>query len=125
MPEWFEHFGYLGIILFLIGTGAGIPLPEELGIIAAGIFAGNGSLNIWGAAASCLIGCMLGDGVMYGIGYHFGHSLLKRHPKFAHFLHAERELQIERVIRKHGLKIFFLARFLVGVRGPMYIAAGT
>ncbi len=28
------------------------------------------------------------------------------------------------MIRKHGLKVFFAARFLVGVRAPMYVTAG-
>ena len=41
------------------------------------------------------------------IGYHFGHSLVTQHPRFAHLLHAEREAEIEAMIRRHGLKVFF------------------
>ena len=32
-------YGYVGITLFLILTGCGLPLPEEVAIIAAGVAA--------------------------------------------------------------------------------------
>ncbi|MBI3839097.1 MAG: DedA family protein, partial [Planctomycetia bacterium] len=83
-----------------------------------------GTLRPWGAFVSCLIGALLGDSVIYAIGYHFGHTLVTRHPRFAHLLHAEREARIEEMIRRHGLKVFFLARFMVGIRAPVYLTAG-
>ena len=39
-------------------------------------------------------------------------------------LHAEREAKIEQMIRKHELKVFFLSRFMVGIRAPVYLTAG-
>jgi membrane protein DedA with SNARE-associated domain len=83
-----------------------------------------GTLSPWGAFISCLVGALLGDSVIYAIGYHFGHTLVVRHPRFAHLLHAEREARIEEMIRRHGLKVFFLARFMVGIRAPVYLTAG-
>ncbi len=62
--------------------------------------------------------------MLYAIGYHFGHSLVYRHPRFAQLLHAEREAKIEQMIRKHEVKVLFLSRFIVGVRAPVYLAAG-
>ena len=35
-----------------------------------------------------------------------------------------RERRVEQLILLHGPKVFFLARFLVGLRGPVYITAG-
>ena len=29
------------------------------------------------------------------------------------------------MIRRHGLKVFFLARFMVGIRAPVYLTAGV
>jgi membrane protein DedA with SNARE-associated domain len=120
----FDHISYLGIILVLILTGSGLPIPEEVPIVAAGIASSVGTLNPWGAFFACLIGALAGDSVIYFIGYHFGHSLVTRHPRFAHLLHAEREAKIEEMIRKHGLKVFFLSRFMVGIRAPVYLTAG-
>jgi membrane protein DedA with SNARE-associated domain len=122
-----EHYSYLGIIVFLILTGAGLPIPEEVPIVYAGFHsalpAGEGLLWHY-ALASCLVGALLGDSLMYWIGFHFGRGVLREHPWYTGFLTAERERQIENTIKKHGLKAFFLARFMVGVRGPMYITAG-
>ena len=119
-----EHASYLGIIVVLILTGSGLPVPEEVPIIAAGVASYYGNLNPWLALVSCFIGALVGDCVMYAIGYHFGHRLLRDHPWLARFLKPEREAHIEEMITQHGWKVFFLARFLVGLRSPVYLTAG-
>jgi membrane protein DedA with SNARE-associated domain len=119
-----HHISYAGIIAVLVLTGMGLPIPEEVPIIAAGIASAQDYLDPWRAFAACVVGALLGDCMLYAIGYHFGHNLAKRHPRFAHLLHADREALIEQKIRQHGLKVFFLARFMVGIRGPVYLTAG-
>lgn len=109
----------------IVLTGMGLPLPEEVFVIGAGIDAGAGTLEPWLALVTCLVGAVLGDCAMYAIGYHFGHGLVREHPWFAKLLHPRRERQMEAMIRKHGLKVFLTARFLVGVRSPVYVAAGV
>jgi membrane protein DedA with SNARE-associated domain len=37
MFDWIERGSYLGIILFLTLTGIGLPIPEEVPIVAAGL----------------------------------------------------------------------------------------
>lgn len=120
-----ENGGYLGIIIFLVLTGCGLPIPEEVPIVLAGIFSAQGRLEPEWAFAACLFGALLGDSVMYAIGYHFGHGLVAAHPKFGKFLGAQREAYFEQAIQRHGFKVMLLARFLVGVRGPVYLAAGV
>ena len=118
---------YLGIILFLVLTGCGLPIPEEVPIVLAGVLSAKADSQLvpeW-AFAACLVGALLGDCVMYAIGYHFGHNLLREHPKFAKFLRAEREQRFEQAIERHGFKVMLLSRFMVGVRGPVYLAAGV
>jgi membrane protein DedA with SNARE-associated domain len=119
-----NHGSYLGIILFLVLTGCGLPIPEEVPVVTAGVLAAQGGLNPLGGFLACLIGALLGDSVIYAIGYHWGHSLLKVHPRFARFLHAEREAKFERMIQRHGIKVLFAARFMIGVRSPVYLSAG-
>jgi len=137
MPEFLtshgEYFAYLGIIIFLILTGGGLPIPEEVPIVMAGVWSSHvllpageePFLNVTLAFAACLIGALLGDLLVYSIGRYLGHNFLRRHPRFAHLLHEEREKQMEALIQKHGLKVFFVARFMVGVRAPLYLAAGA
>lgn len=121
---FFSHISYVGIILVLVVTGIGIPIPEELPVVVAGAASAYGQLNPWLAFLSCVIGALGGDFVMYAIGYHFGHSVLKDRPLFARFLSTEREARVERMILQHGLKVLIVARFLVGLRSAAYLAAG-
>jgi membrane protein DedA with SNARE-associated domain len=102
----------------------GLPIPEEVFVISAGIAAHNGHLEPWLALVTCLIGAILGDCAMYAIGYHFGHGLLRDRHWFARYMTPERERQVEEMIQKHGFKVFLTARFLVGVRSPVYVTAG-
>lgn len=115
---------YAGIVVLLVLTGAGLPIPEELPVLTAGVLSRLGTLQ-WGLAyAACLVGALGGDCVMYAIGRYFGRSVLRERHWFAPFLTPEREALIEENIKRHGLKVFFLARFLVGLRSPVFLAAG-
>lgn len=118
-----QSWSYLGIIVFLILTGCGLPIPEEVPILAAGVMS-RGTLNPWMALASCMVGAVVGDMVMYGLGRKFGRGLLQRRGYLHSLLSAERERQIEEQFRLHGMKVLFAARFLVGIRTPIYITAG-
>ncbi len=120
-----ESFGYLGIVLFLVLTGCGLPIPEEIPIVLAGVLSSQGNLDPWFAFLACLIGALLGDSAMYAIGYHFGHGLAMRHPKISKLIGAQREASFEIAIQRHMFKVMLLARFMVGVRGPVYLSAGV
>jgi membrane protein DedA with SNARE-associated domain len=118
-----EH-AYIGTVVFLMLTGCGLPIPEEVGIVFAGVQSATGNLNPWLALGCCIFGCLAGDSLNYAIGHFLGYGWIRRHKWFSKWFHVEREKQMEDLIARHGLKVFFAARFLVGVRGPMYLAAG-
>ncbi len=119
-----SHGSYLGIIIFMILTGAGLPLPEEVAIVAAGVLSSLGQLDPWLAVSACLFGALAGDCVMYWIGHHFGHRVLREHHWWNRFVKPEREAQMEKMLGDHAFKVLFLARFLVGLRSPVYLSAG-
>ena len=124
MFDWFEQGSYLGIVVFLTLTGIGLPIPEEMPIVAAGVLTKAGALKWYYALPACMIGALLGDSLMYAIGRFFGARILKEHPWWSGFLTPQREQTIENLLRKHGIKAFFVARFLVGLRSPFYLTAG-
>lgn len=121
----FSPSSYLGIIVFLVLTGCGMPLPEEVAIVLAGVLSAQGHLHPGLAFAACLVGALLGDMIVYAIGFRWGRNLLSYHPRLAKLLGAEREKKFEEAIEQHALKVMLLSRFLVGVRGPVYLAAGV
>lgn len=117
-------YGYLGIIVFLILTGCGLPIPEEAAIIAAGALSASGQLDPWLSLASCIVGAVVGDSVMYWIGRHFGAAIVHQHPLWLRMLTPEREERVEKLLKKHGAKVLLVTRFMVGLRLPIYLTAG-
>jgi membrane protein DedA with SNARE-associated domain len=115
---------YLGITVAIILTGMGLPVPEEIFVIGAGIACNTGDLEPLIALAACLVGAVVGDCISYAIGYHFGRALLRDRHWFSRLLTVEREQWVEKRFEEHGLKAFLLARFAVGFRSPMYMTAG-
>ena len=118
------YYGYIGIILYMILTGCGLPVPEEFAIITGAALAVKGTLRWDLTLGSLLIGALLGDMVMYLIGYYFGRRLLTNNRFWKRLITPEREAVVESLLAKHGVKVLLGARFLVGLRGPMYITAG-
>lgn len=121
-----QKASYLGLIAFLALCGLGLPIPEEAPLVLAGVMSSNGTLEhpTW-AFGACLLGALLGDSLMYCIGRKLGHGYLMKHPRFARFIDPEREEKFEQLITRHGFKLVLLTRFLIGVRGPVYFAAGA
>lgn len=116
---------YLGIFLFIAATGCGLPIPEEAAIVVAGVLSAQGHLTTSIAFAACLAGAIVGDSFMYAIGYHWGHGIFRSHPRFAKLYSAENEEQFQQAIDTHALKVMLLARFLVGIRAPVYVMTGV
>jgi len=124
MADYWVSGSYIAIVAVLVLTGMGLPVPEEAPIIAAGVLSAHGQLNPWWALVCCIGGALLGDTASYWLGYHFGRGILQRHRWWAHVVTPQRELQLERIIRAHGVKIFLTARFLIGIRSAIYLTAG-
>lgn len=121
----FHPTSYLGIFLFIASTGCGMPLPEEVAIVAAGVFSAQGHLVTAIAFAACLAGAIVGDSFMYAIGYRWGHRIFTSHPRFAKLLDAENAEHFQKAMDGHALKVMLLARFLVGIRAPVYVMTGV
>jgi membrane protein DedA with SNARE-associated domain len=121
-----SHGSYLAIVLLLVLTGAGLPVPEEIVIVAAGVLSSPsvGRLDPTLAVSACLAGVLIGDCTMYWIGRGLGRTYVLQHRWFAWIVHGNREERLEEVVQKHGLKVFLMARFLVGIRSPLYLAMG-
>jgi membrane protein DedA with SNARE-associated domain len=120
-----HDYGYVGIIIFLVLTGCGLPLPEEVALIAAGVLSAPGQpLNPWISLLCCLIGCLVGDSIMYFIGRKIGRRVMNSKTPWGKYLTPEREKLLEYMIHEHGVKVLFVARFLVGIRSPVYLTTG-
>ncbi len=119
-----HHGSYLALTLALVLTGCGLPVPEEVPIVAAGVLASHGRLDPWLAFLFCLAGAVVGDSIIYAIGHRLGRGVLRKRPVWVRFVTPKREAKIEALIQRHGLKVLFVSRFLVFLRAPVYLTAG-
>jgi membrane protein DedA with SNARE-associated domain len=115
--------GYVGIALILILGGLGLPIPEEAPILVAAVLSRNGTLTWPLALASCLSGVMLGDMVVYFLGFFYGEKVLSL-PLTRKLLTRQREVQFKGYFQRHGFKILVFARFAPGFRTAAYLTAG-
>jgi membrane protein DedA with SNARE-associated domain len=117
------QLGYVGITLILIMGGLGLPIPEEAPIILAAVLSKNGQLQWTLAMASCLLGVLLGDLVVYFLGFFYGEKVLSL-PLTRRLLTRQREAQIKGYFHRHGFKILVSGRFVPGFRTAAYLTAG-
>ncbi len=126
--EMLDGVSNLGIyscaFLFLILAGAGVPVPEDLTIIACGFLAFHERLNLWVVIAVCVPGTVIGDSVMYAYGRFIGANLTQH--RWLKRLVSEKQLdRSEELVTRHGALALIAVRFLPGFRGPTYFTCGT
>ncbi|MCB0361648.1 MAG: DedA family protein [Bdellovibrionales bacterium] len=114
---------YAVILGTLTVCGLGVPIPEDITLIAAGILAGMGNISLAGALISGFIGVLIGDTFLFWAGRRYGRRLFEL-PLFRRVFTAERIALAERKVRSNSKFICFTARFLPGLRSPIYLTAG-
>jgi membrane protein DedA with SNARE-associated domain len=112
-----HHRSWALVLLFaLIAVeSAGVPLPGETALVASGVLASQGKLNIVTVIAVAATAAIVGDNCGYLIGRHGGRALLERWPLLSK--HAGKVLpRAERMFSKHGGKTVFFGRFIAILR---------
>jgi len=110
-----HHYGLAALFLIVMLESSGVPLPGETALVAAGVFAQRGNLNIASVIAVAAVAAIVGDNIGYWLGREGGRRLLTRW-KFLE-RHAGRTLPpAERFFEKHGAKTVFFGRFIAVLR---------
>ncbi len=123
VEQFIEHFTYAGLFLTLFAAGVGLPIPEEVAVLAGGVFSHEGVVEWWIALPVCIVGIVGGDVVLYWVGHHWGERVLNwRIVRWV--LSPEREQSLMQAYRRHGVKIVFTARHVMGVRAAAFLTAG-
>src|SRR4051812_3465126 len=80
---------YLMVFGILLACGFGVPIPEDITLIAAGVLAYYEAADVWGMIAVGYAGVMVGDSCMFLLGRRFGMTLTQ-HPLMARLFPEER-----------------------------------
>lgn len=115
---------YAAILGILFACGLGVPIPEDITLIAAGIISASGSISLPGAFIAGYVGVMLGDCMLFFAGRKYGHRVFRIWP-FNKMMTPERILLAEKKIQRNARMICFVARFMPGLRAPIYLTCGV
>ncbi|MFC5436254.1 DedA family protein [Rhodanobacter umsongensis] len=120
----FAENGYIAVFIALMICGAGLPLPEDITLVAGGVIAGLGYANVHAMFALAMFGVLLGDAAIFMLGHHYGARILQW--RFvARVLTPERYAKVQEKFDRYGNRMLFFARFLPGMRTTVYLTAGT
>ncbi|HSZ30600.1 MAG TPA: DedA family protein, partial [Pseudonocardiaceae bacterium] len=86
--------GYLAVFGFLFIESFGAPVPGQTMLMAAGVFAGAGKLNVAGVAILGFLAAVAGDNIGYLIGHFGGRRLVLRFGRYV-FVTEERLTKAE------------------------------
>ncbi|TAL87715.1 MAG: DedA family protein [Rhodanobacter sp.] len=120
----FARNGYLAVFIALMICGAGLPLPEDITLVAGGVIAGLGYANVHAMFALTMFGVLLGDSGIFLLGHHYGDRMLKWR-LVARVLTPARYAKVQEKFDRYGNRMLFFARFLPGMRTTIYVTAGT
>ncbi|MFN7095222.1 MAG: DedA family protein [Burkholderiales bacterium] len=126
--EFFTNYGYFAVFFVLVACGFGLPIPEDITLIAGGVIcalsSGNGShLDPHVMVGVSLLGVVIGDGTMFLLGRKLGPKIC-RVPGLKHIITKNTYAKIQEKAHRYGDKILFIARFLPGLRAPIFVTAG-
>ncbi len=118
-----EHYGYLGVGGMLFLEDFGVPVPGEIMLIAAAVFAGAGQMNIAVGFLVAVLAAVIGDNIGFIVGHFGGRPLAERYGRYV-FLTPDRLNRAEKYFNAHGGKIVTIARFVEGLRQVNGLLAG-
>ena len=124
VSSYIEHFTYVGLFAVLLLCGLGLPMPEDIALLAGGFLVHRGITRYPITLAVSLVGVVAGDNSLFFLGRRFGTGLVR----YFGLNRPGSKAQIDRIrrfMRRHGHRAIFYARFLAGLRALIYLTAGS
>jgi membrane-associated protein len=117
---WMASYGapMIGGLLFL--GGLGVPLPATLIVIASGAFIRQSLLDAFSTPLFGYLGTIIGDGLLYGIGFFASHWIEARFGQTAAWKNARALFE-----RRGGIAIFLTRWLLTAIAFPVTLIAGS
>jgi len=121
--SFYSSSGYLAVFSVLLLCGMGLPIPEDISIVAGGVISGLGYTNVHIMCVVSFFGVLAGDIIVYSLGRYFGEQIFSR--KIGkRLLNNTWYDRIVKSFQKNGKKVLFAARFMPGLRAPIFLSAG-
>lgn len=123
---WFvaDGRGYPLLFAALLASGVGVPIPEDVPLMAAGVMAAGGGMGVLPASLACGVFVLIRDGFMFWLGYRYGVELLDK-PWARRIVRRSLVEKFRERVQRNEKAVVFSGRFMPGLRGPVFFAAGT
>lgn len=113
-----------GPFIVLILCGLGLPVPEDIVLVAAGALAETDGRSWLEASVVMYAGVMLGDSTIFFAGRYFG-GKLRNSVWFRRNFSEKKQAKVEALFEKYDSTVLFVGRFLPGLRAPIFFTAGS
>lgn len=116
---------YTVVFTMLIACGLGLPLPEDIPLVASGYLIWDQTFSPIPTLLVTMIGVLLGDFMLFSLGRRLGFRYLYKGANGKPLFKPKRVQRARAYFRKYGDKIVFFARFFVGFRCIVFFMAGA
>jgi membrane protein DedA with SNARE-associated domain len=123
LVNFFSEYGYFAVFAILILCGFGLPVPEDITLVSGGVISALGNSNVHIMFLVGMLGVLIGDCTVFLAGKYFGDSILKNR-WVSKFITPERYQLVQEKFEKYGRWVVFMARFMPGLRTPIFLTAG-
>ena len=113
-----------GPFLVLLLCGIGLPIPEDIVLLAAGAFGFMEGRSWWEVAVLMYFGVMLGDSTIFMAGRYLG-GRLRAARWFQRYFSELKQAKVEVMFERYHSTVLFVGRFLPGLRAPIFFTAGS
>jgi len=129
VSAYIEHFTYAGLFGILVLCGLGLPMPEDIALLAGGFLAHKGVTRYPITLVVSLLGVIVGDNSLYFIGRGVGANLMRYFGLRKTTAPADDSSsnvdRLQAFMNRHGHLAIFYARFFAGFRALVYLSAGS
>jgi membrane protein DedA with SNARE-associated domain len=116
--------GYLALVLGIWAASVGVPVPEEVPLVSAGLLAAVGVIDLHWAIVLGMCACASGDLLVYAVGRRVGDHLTG-HPWLARRLNGGRLQRARALYDRRGPWSLLVARLVPGLKMPSLFTAGA
>jgi len=113
-----------GPFLVLLLCGLGLPIPEDIVLIASGVLGESLGRNWIEVSAIMYVGVIGGDCITFFAGRHVGGWMLTSR-WFQRIVSTQKQAKVVAFFENYGPMGLFIARFLPGLRAPIFFSAGS
>ena len=115
---------YLLVIAILLGSAFGLPVPEDLSLIIAGILVASENAELWIMFLTCYVGIIAGDLIIYRLGWMTGPRLFRKRWVKKYMTSSKLQGLRANLERKTFVTIF-IARHLFYLRTITFLVCGA